>query len=148
MARQLASDTDRFLGGLLLVLRTSDRPFRLAGKLGDDPLALFFGEVFDQCFVGRFQGRRLVDLLQDAFLHPVLAVEFTDLVQNQGSQMIIATHSPLVLAYPESIIYSLDSAEGPSRVAYERTEHFALTRDFLSDRGRFLRRLFEDEPKE
>ncbi|MBX3200073.1 MAG: AAA family ATPase [Labilithrix sp.] len=59
----------------------------------------------------------------------------------EGSQFIIATHAPIVLAYPGATIYQLDE-RGISAVEYEQTEHVQLSRDFLNDRGRFLRRLF------
>lgn len=65
------------------------------------------------------------------------------LVKDGASQLIIATHSPIVLAYPDSRIYAL-SAAGIEPVEYEHTEHFALTRDFLNDRERYLRRLLAD----
>lgn len=58
----------------------------------------------------------------------------------EDSQFIIATHAPIVLAYPGATIYQVDS-NGISRVRYEETEQVSLTRDFLNDRDRFLRRL-------
>ena len=58
----------------------------------------------------------------------------------QDAQFIIATHSPILLAFPEARIMSFD--EPPIReVAYEDLEHVSLTRDFLRDPDRFLRRL-------
>jgi predicted ATPase len=63
-----------------------------------------------------------------------------DLVTRGASQFIISTHSPLVLAYPDARIYHL-GADGLSQVAYEATEQFALTRDFLVNREQYLRRL-------
>ena len=65
-----------------------------------------------------------------------------DLVED-GSQLIVATHAPIVMAYPGATIYLLD-ARGITKVAYEETEHVSLTRDFLQDRERYLARLFED----
>jgi predicted ATPase len=62
-----------------------------------------------------------------------------DLV-NDGSQFIIATHAPIVLAYPDATIYQLDD-QGIRTVPYDETEHVRLTRDFLNDRDRFVRRL-------
>jgi predicted ATPase len=58
----------------------------------------------------------------------------------QGSQFIIATHAPIVLAYPGATIYQVDS-DGIASVPYDKTEHVSLTRDFLNDRERFMRRL-------
>ncbi len=45
--------------------------------------------------------------------------------------------------YPHATIYALGE-EGASEVAYEETEHFALPRDFLVNRERYLRRLLGD----
>jgi predicted ATPase len=64
-----------------------------------------------------------------------------ELVQ-QGSQLIIATHSPILMAYPNATIYELDH-EGIHEVSYEDTEHYQITRDFLQYRGSFLRHLLK-----
>jgi predicted ATPase len=61
-----------------------------------------------------------------------------------GSQFIIATHAPIVLAYPGATIYLLDGS-GISRVRYDETEHVSLTKDFLNDRQRFLKRLLAED---
>ena len=44
---------------------------------------------------------------------------------------MIATHSPILLAYPHATIYEL-SESGIRTVAYTETEHFRVTRDFLN----------------
>jgi predicted ATPase len=67
-----------------------------------------------------------------------------ELVRHGNSQFIIATHSPIVLAYPGALIYLL-GPDGLSTVAYEETEHYALTRDFLNNRERYLKRLLADD---
>ena len=59
----------------------------------------------------------------------------------EGAQFVIATHSPLLLAYPDAIIYALGD-DGIETVAYEDTEHYRLTRDFLEAPERYLRQLF------
>ena len=66
------------------------------------------------------------------------------LTQHKSSQFIIATHSPILVAYPHALIYSL-SPEGIIKVNYEDTEHFQLTKDFLSHRERFFKHLFSDD---
>ena len=58
------------------------------------------------------------------------------------SQFIIATHSPLLMAFPGATIYSLDGG-APRRESWGDVEHVALTRDFLNDPVAFLRRLEE-----
>lgn len=60
-----------------------------------------------------------------------------------GSQFVIATHSPLVLAYPSATIYCCDD-EGLERVAYEDAEPVRLTQSFLAGRARFIAELFAD----
>ena len=58
----------------------------------------------------------------------------------QDAQFVIATHSPILLAFPGATIYSCDSVP-MERVAFEDLEHVALTREFLNDPSRFLRHL-------
>lgn len=70
-----------------------------------------------------------------------LLARIHDLVTRGRSQFLIATHSPIVLAYPAAIIYQLSDL-GIIPVRYEETEHFSLTRDFLLHRERFFRELF------
>jgi len=61
----------------------------------------------------------------------------------QGCQFIVSTHSPILMAYPQATIYALDR-DGIQDVAYEDTEHYAITRAFLQNPGRILRTLFDD----
>ncbi len=58
-----------------------------------------------------------------------------------GAQFVVATHSPLLLAYPDAFIYALGD-RGIELVEYEDTEHYRLTRSFLEEPGRFLHHLF------
>jgi predicted ATPase len=60
------------------------------------------------------------------------------------SQFIIATHSPILMAYPRAKILLL-SNDGISEVAYERTEHYTVTRDFLNSYPAMLRYLLDDD---
>jgi predicted ATPase len=65
------------------------------------------------------------------------------LVQDE-SQFIIATHSPILLSYPNAKIFQFDGS-GITEVAYEDTEHFAVTRDFLNNHSRRLAQLLADD---
>jgi predicted ATPase len=58
-----------------------------------------------------------------------------------GAQFVIATHSPLLLAYPEATIYALGE-DGIEPVDYQDTDHYRLTRAFLDAPERYLRQLF------
>jgi len=60
-----------------------------------------------------------------------------------GSQFIISTHSPILMAYPEARIYMLNE-EGIQDVRYEDTEHYAITKAFLQNPGRMIREMFRD----
>jgi predicted ATPase len=62
----------------------------------------------------------------------------------EHSQFMVATHSPILLGYPDALIYEL-GPDGIEQRAYEETDQFRLTRDFLEDRERFLHHLFLDE---
>ena len=60
------------------------------------------------------------------------------------SQFIIATHSPILLSYPNARIIQFDGT-GLSEVAFEDTEHYAVTHDFLNNYPQRLKRLLADE---
>lgn len=60
------------------------------------------------------------------------------------SQFIIATHSPILLAYPRAkILYLNDS--GISEIAYEDTEHFSITKSFLNNYKKLLSTLLDED---
>lgn len=61
-----------------------------------------------------------------------------------GSQFIIATHSPIIMAYPDALVYQLNS-EGLSPVNYRETEHYRITKRFLEDPESFLRSMLDHE---
>ena len=60
-----------------------------------------------------------------------------------GSQFVVATHSPLVLGYPDATIYEC-GAGGVQPVAYDDVQAVRVTRAFLGARERFLRELLTD----
>jgi predicted ATPase len=70
-----------------------------------------------------------------------LIAMIADMVR-QGGQFIVATHSPILLAYPGARIVSFDQAP-VGEVAFEELEHVRLTREFLEDPQRYLRHLVE-----
>jgi len=67
---------------------------------------------------------------------------FHRLVEDR-SQLIIATHSPILLAYPHARIFRF-GPYGIEETAFEDTEHFALTRDFLNHHERRVKDLLSD----
>ncbi|KKB33516.1 AAA family ATPase [Bacillus thermotolerans] len=107
------------------------------------------GEAFLSLFLNRFTGRAIYLLDEpEAALSPQRQLSFLkvlhDLVSSGDSQFIIATHSPILLGYPDATILSFDE-ETIQEVTYEETEHYQLTRYFLENRERFLRELLYSE---
>ena len=103
------------------------------------------GESFLALLLHRFGGDGLYILDEpEAALSPTrqLAVlrRIHQLVELR-SQFIIATHSPILMAYPRATIYVLDET-GFKKVRYEDTEHYAVSREFLADPARILKQLF------
>lgn len=66
-----------------------------------------------------------------------------DLCKNSHAQFIIATHSPLLLAYPNATIYSCDGTILKT-IAYTETEHYQITKRFLDNPEKYLQYLFEE----
>ncbi len=67
---------------------------------------------------------------------------FHKLVSTMESQLIVATHSPILMAYPDSIIYNF-SDEGIHPIDYKDTEHYAVTKEFLNKPEKMMQYLFE-----
>ncbi|CAN5537342.1 AAA family ATPase [soil metagenome] len=99
------------------------------------------GEAFFALFDNRFRGDGLYILDEpEAALSPQRQLSFLARLHElvlARSQFIIATHSPILLGYPDAWIYQA-SERGLERVEYEDTEHFQVTRNFLNRRQVFL----------
>lgn len=107
------------------------------------------GESFIALLKNRFTGHGLYFLDEpEAALSPTrqmaALVRIHDLVR-EGAQFIIATHSPILMAYPDATILGV-TPKGVAPVRYEETEHYAITRRFLNDPAGMLRQLLADEP--
>ena len=99
------------------------------------------GESFMTLLKTRFLGGGLYLLDEpEAALSPARQIEalsrFHELVL-QGSQFVIATHSPILMAYPDALILHCGPT-GLRSIRYEDTEHFRITRDFLLHRHEML----------
>lgn len=104
------------------------------------------GEAFFALMTNRFGGNGLYILDEpEAALSPsrqlAMLVRMHELIA-KNSQFIIATHSPILMAYPEADIYQIDDS-GLVRTAYEETEHFLVTKAFLGNPTRQLALLLE-----
>jgi predicted ATPase len=107
------------------------------------------GESFLSLFKNRF-GKKGIYLLDEpeAALSPARQLALLkiihDLEKEGASQFIIATHSPILLGYPQADIYHFDHETGISTMEYEETEHYQLTKYFLNNREGILRHLFSE----
>ncbi|GAA0287992.1 putative ATPase [Gracilibacillus halotolerans] len=110
------------------------------------------GESFLSLFKNRFEGKGIYLLDEpEAALSPARQLAFlkimNDLVSTGEAQFIIATHSPILLGYPEAQILNFDDSS-IQEISYEDTEHYNLTLNFLTGRDRFLYELFRDDLEE
>jgi predicted ATPase len=115
-------------------------------RYGVDLDANSHGQSFLRLFRSRFvpDGLYLLDE-PEAPLSPQSQLGLIAMMQDMladGAQFIIATHSPILLAFPGATIYSFDEAPA-AVVPYDELEHVVLTREFLNAPERYLRALRE-----
>jgi len=119
-----------------------------AGELGE--IRRRYGEGLDarshgESFLALFQARFVPGGLYlldepEAPLSPIRQLALIAALKQmvgQDAQFIIATHSPILMAFPGALIYDFDLIP-PQLVAYADLEHVKLTRDFLDNPGAFL----------
>ncbi|MPL95161.1 hypothetical protein SDC9_41327 [bioreactor metagenome] len=109
------------------------------------------GESFMSLVLNRFGGNGVYILDEpEAALSPsrqmTLLTAIDSLVKN-NSQFIIATHSPILMAYPDADIFVLTD-DDISLTPYEETEHYTLTKQFLNNPPKMLKYLLEDKPEQ
>lgn len=114
------------------------------GQYGGDLDGRSHGQSFLTLFQGRFVpgGLHLLDE-PEAPLSPQSQLALLALVHDmiaRDGQFVIATHSPILLAFPGATIYTFDRTP-PERVGFEDLAHVNLTRAFLNDPESYLRRL-------
>jgi len=109
---------------------------------GADLSARSHGEGILAYLAGRYSvpGLYFLDEPESA-LSPASQVELLRILAEHRvasrAQFVIATHSPILMALPDSQIFLLADT-GIRETEYEATDHFRLYRDFLTDPGRFL----------
>ena len=106
------------------------------------------GESFMSLVLNRFRGKGLYLLDEpEAALSPsrqlALLVRMKQLIEEE-SQFIIATHSPILMAFPGATILQITNDEIAS-VRYDQTEHFRVTKQFLNNPERMLDELMADD---
>jgi predicted ATPase len=111
---------------------------------GDGLDANSHGEGFLKLFQERFVGEGLYLLDEpEAPLSPSRQLSLLYLMHSavqQGGQIIAATHSPILLAYPDAVILTCDTGRMQA-VDYDSLEHVQLMRSFLANPEPYLRQL-------
>jgi predicted ATPase len=105
------------------------------------------GEAFFSTFIHRFRGNGIYILDEpEAALSPLrqmsMLTRINDLV-NLNSQFIVATHSPIIMSYPNATIYELDE-EGIHKRRLEDTNHFKIMKQFFDNPNRMIHHLLND----
>lgn len=126
-------------------------------RLPDDPLRAYggrslheqsHGEGFLAIMINRFgpDGFFLLDEPEAALStqNCLTCLRRIHELVEEGSQFVISTHSPIILAYPDATIYRCTDT-GLEEVDYEDAEPVRLTRSFLSARERFIEQLLADQ---
>jgi predicted ATPase len=132
-----------------LAINMAKMPF--AGQL--HALEQRYGEGLDaqshgESFLALFQSRFVPDGLYlldepEAPLSPLRQLSFLAMLKEmvgQNAQFIIATHSPILLAFPKATILSFDTTP-VEPVNYDTLEHVTLTRAFLNNPDAYFRHL-------
>jgi predicted ATPase len=106
------------------------------------------GESFLALLMERFGGKGLYLLDEpEAALSPqrqlAVLARIHALVQDD-SQFLIATHSPILMAYPDAQIYQFGQ-DGIAPIDYRDTEHFQVTHDFLANPEKMMNILFDQD---
>lgn len=106
--------------------------------------AMSHGESFLELFRSRLVpgGLYLLDEPEVPLspLHQLTLISMIKQMVEQKCQFIIATHSPILMAFPGATILSLD-LDPPRAVQYESLSHVVVTRSFLNDPEQYLRHL-------
>lgn len=105
------------------------------------------GESFWATFMNRFRGNGIYLLDEpEAALSPLrqlsMLAHMHELVR-QDSQFIIATHSPIIMSYPNAKIIEL-TEEGAKATTLEETHHYRIMKQFFEDKDRLLHHLLDE----
>ncbi len=118
----------------------------LTGRYGESPEARSHGESFFNVFSQRIVPGGLYIMDEpEVPLSPLRQLALISLIMEarQESQFIVATHSPMLMAIPDSSILQIRE-NGIEKVEWENLEHVRLYRQFLDAPERYIRNLKED----
>ena len=107
------------------------------------------GEAFLSLFEHRFEDGLYILDEPEAALSPQRQLAFLRILHRltapRIAQFVIATHSPMLLAFPGATVLSLDGGSIEA-MNYRDTDRYLLIKDFLDSPERFFRHLFDESP--
>ena len=106
------------------------------------------GESFRSLILNRFRGKGIYLLDEpESALSPTSIMSLLCIIhelEKEDSQFFIATHSPILLAYPHARIFEF-SESGIEQKTYKETEAFSITKTFLDNPEKMIDLLFNEE---
>jgi predicted ATPase len=150
MQREIEAVDEEYEGRSEYAKNLAKMPYRrelaeMERRYGEDLDARSHGESYFKLFEARLvpNGLYLLDE-PEAPLSPMkqltLLAMVQQMVQVHGAQFIIATHSPILMAYPDARIYGFDGGT-IQPMAYDEVEHVIVTKAFMKNPAQFLRHL-------
>jgi predicted ATPase len=119
--------------------------FRMRRDYGQDVQTFSHGEAYLTILQTRIMDKGIFMLDEPvAALSPLkqlsLLAFILDVLKGGKAQFIIATHSPILMGFPNALLYQIRE-DGMERVTYKETDHYRITRRFLDDPESYLRHL-------
>jgi len=118
---------------------------RIRKDYGDNMQAFSHGEAYLTILQTRIMDKGIYLLDEpEAALSPIkqlsLMVFILEVLRNNNTQFIIATHSPILMGIPGALIYEIQD-DSMQPVAYKETGHYRITKTFLDNPAHYLRHL-------
>lgn len=109
---------------------------------------LSHGQAFLSLFENRFRDGIFILDEPEAALAPSKILSLISIIKRMldkgRSQFIIATHSPILMTYPNALLYLIDES-GINKTSYEMTDHYQVTKSFLQNPEKYYRILFDQK---
>jgi predicted ATPase len=146
----LRAETLQEFGGYLDQMAKETGDATAYGGYGDKSLRnQSHGEGFIGILENRLDSKGVVLLDEpEAALSPLKQMQLLGLLRRAEmagrTQVIIATHSPVIMSYPNAQVFEIDDGS-ITEIGYKQTQHFRLYRRFISDPENYHRLIFSDD---
>ena len=119
--------------------------FEMRRQYGDNMQAYSHGEAYLTILQTRIKDKGVYLLDEpEAALSPLkqlsLMAFILEVLKDNNTQFIIATHSPILMGFPDATLYEIQE-EGMQPVKFKETDHYRITKTFLDNPDHYLRHL-------